>query len=408
MNARMPSVKAMDIPLDRPAASSAIIRVASLMRREGQTGLQTHVRAVLAAMQKAGRTATLVTPFDPPWWQVVPVFGLRKLVEPVSSAAGVWWHEHWHKVFLERMLRMHLQGGEPCVVYAQCPPSAQAALAARRGPQQRVVMVVHFNESQADEWAGKGLIAPDGRLFRAIRAREHQILHQVDGLVFVSDYMRRQLCARYPEIAQARHAVVPNFIADPQEPDTAPAGRPHRESNSIDADLINIGTLEPRKNQAYLLHIVAAARRRGVSLRVTLVGDGPDHAMLRASAATLGIADLVRFAGFIPDAAGLISKHRAYIHVARLESLPLVLIEALAHGVPVFAPAVGGIPEMFVDGVEGSMVPLDDADAAAATIIQRLESASGMAAAAAAARQRFLDCFESKATAARLAAFLDP
>lgn len=408
MNKSLPSMDTLNISLDFPVPEK--IFVASLMRREGQTGLQTHMRAVLAALEKTGRFTELVTPFDLPWWQVIPVFGLRRLVELASSAASVWWHEHWHMVFLERVLRRHLQGGEPGVIYAQCPPSALAALAARRGPHQRVIMVVHFNESQAEEWAGKGLIAKGGYLYRAIYARERDVLRRVDGLVFVSEYMRRQIFARYPEIAQTRHAIVPNFIPDPRKVSPlAPASfhAENWEAGAFDGDLISVGTLEPRKNQAYLLQVVAAAKQQGASLRLTLVGSGPDLSMLRELAAKLGIADLVRFTGFQPDAAHLISRHRAYIHAARIESLPLVLIEALAHGVPVFAPAVGGIPEIFDDGVEGYVVPLDEADAAAALLIRRFNDASAMTAAAAAARRRFLAQFESRATAARLSAFLD-
>ena len=56
-----------------------------------------------------------------------------------------------------------------CVIYAQCPLAARAALRARRGSHQRVVMAVHFRISQADEWVNMKQIRRDGRVFRAIR-----------------------------------------------------------------------------------------------------------------------------------------------------------------------------------------------------------------------------------------------
>jgi glycosyltransferase involved in cell wall biosynthesis len=390
------------VALRAVGAAPAVI-IASLMREHGSTGLQTHVRAVRAVLGATGRDCTLVTPFDAPLWQIAPVFGTGKLMRPVWPAANVAWHDHWHVYYLARLLRQRLADGRPCILYAQCPPSARAALAARKNTRQRVVLVVHFNVSQADEWVGKGMIKREGSMYRSIRKREDEVLTRVDGLVFVSDYMRRQVALRHGGLGHVRHAVIPNFVADPG-PFTVVAAQ---RGEAMQGDLITIGTLEPRKNQQYLLHILGAARQRGVVLRATLVGDGPDRAALVALAQTLGVTDLVQFAGFVPDAGKMIARHRAYVHVAQLESLPLVLIEALSHGVPVFAPAVGGIPEVFDDGVEGRMLPQDDPGRAAEYLISWLQSPPQMEKAAQAARRRFLRDFESAAAGARLATFLD-
>jgi hypothetical protein len=61
-----------------------------------------------------------------------------------------------------------------------------AALAARAGPHQRVILAVHFRISQADGWANKGQIAREGRVYRWIREMECQVVPRVDGIVFVS------------------------------------------------------------------------------------------------------------------------------------------------------------------------------------------------------------------------------
>ena len=99
----------------------------------------------------------------------VPVFGFRHALERCSRSAGVAWYRHWHEVFLRNALRRRLAEVGDCVVYAQGPLAARAALYARRGPHQRVIMAVHFRISQADEWADKKQITPGGRVFRAIR-----------------------------------------------------------------------------------------------------------------------------------------------------------------------------------------------------------------------------------------------
>ena len=108
------------------------VLIASMMRPEGETGVQTHVRSVRDWLTRNSRPVTLVTPFDRPQWQVYPVFGLRRLLDRVSKPASVWWYRHWHAVFLQRALSVRLADGKTCVIYAQCPLSARAALRARR------------------------------------------------------------------------------------------------------------------------------------------------------------------------------------------------------------------------------------------------------------------------------------
>ena len=373
------------------------ILIATVMRPEGDTGVQSHFRAFLAWAQEKALPVTLVTPYNSPRWQVYPAFGLRRLIDPLHKSASVWWYRHWHALFLRRALRVALANGKACTIYAQCPLSAAAALRARATPNQQVVMVAHFNISQADEWVGKGMIREGGALYCAIRKFEAELLPRLDGLVFVSDFMRQEVSARIPATASVPFRIVPNFLPDPAL---------GVESTQAKTDLICIGTLEPRKNQRHALEIVAAATRSGRPLSLTVVGEGPDRAMLEALASRLGIMQQVFFAGFIRNAADLIQGHSACLHVAQIENLPLTLIEALSRGVPVFASAVGGVPEVFTDGREGRFIPLDDAQAAARIIIDWLDAPQTMAIAQLAARNRFLARFEAGKVAADLADFL--
>jgi len=373
------------------------ILIATLMRPEGDTGVQTHFRAFMAYLRETGRQCDLITPYNAPLWQVYPVFGLRKLVNLFSRELGVWWYRYWHAYFLQQALKHRLQTGAACVVYAQCPLSAQAALRARVSTNQRVVMVAHFNISQADEWAGKGLIPNDGRLYRAIQAFEAEVLPRLDGLVFVSDFMRRELVGRIPAITQVAAEVVPNFLPDPGLP----------VAQTVAADLINIGTLEARKNQHYLLEIVAALHELGRPLTLTLVGDGPDRKVLEDKARALKIDELVRFAGYVSNAAEQIGQHRAYIHVATLESFGITLIEAMVRGRPVFAAPVGGVPEVLGNGTAGLALPLNDAKAAARIVADAMSNPDWMAAAGFAARKRFLKEYASGVVASRLVLFLE-
>jgi len=366
------------------------------MRPTGETGVQTHFNCLCDFLSAQQISHELVTPFSYYKFLVYPIFGMRAFLHRLSGNMSVWWYRHWHKYFLRLVLQQKLQSGADCVIYAQCPLAADAALRARKSANQRVVMVTHFNISQADEWAGKGLIADDGRYYQSIREFEAEVLPKLDGLVFVSKFMQRELLKRIPSISQVPSAVIPNFLPDPGLSGPQPSV----------ADLINIGTLEARKNQQYLLEIIAALRAQGTALSLTIVGDGPDLPKLQEKAKILQITDLVRFAGFVANAAELISLHKACIHVASIENLPITLIEAIARGRPVFAAPVGGVGEILGNNLAGLALPLNDAQAAAKLIAAAMNNAAWMADTGAASRQRFLDMFANEVSAKNLIRFL--
>jgi glycosyltransferase involved in cell wall biosynthesis len=372
------------------------IVIATIMRPAGVTGVQTHFNTLRTYLQ--GRLeAECVTPFDYFKVMTYPVFAVRRLLDPISGPASVWWYRYWHYLFLKYALRRRLRHLESAIVYAQCPLSAKAALEARTSPNQRVVTVVHFNLSQAEEWAEKGRISRGGPVYRRIIALETNTLHLVDGLVFVSQYMREQLCKRIPALTTVRAAVVPNFVHIPPGPFdfTAPA-----------ADLITVGTLEPRKNQSFLIRVVADCAARGQRYSLSIVGDGPDRDALKRLAHELGVEAEIRFLGFRHDAAALMSGHRAYCHAATIENMPLTLIEALSRGLPILAAPVGGIPEVFADGIEGKYWQLDDVHAAAETLMSLLGDEACLLAMSNAARHRFEQRFEADRVARILVDFL--
>ncbi len=377
-------------------APTVPIIIASLMRDVGQTGVQTHVRTFRDALQAQGDWPELVTPYSRPMWEGGSAYVAKRIVHMLSPAAAVRWYRHANEHLLATALRKILRRYPRCVIYAQCPVSARAALLSRSASSQSVVMAVHFNVSQADELVKKGTITIGDPLYRSICAAEDHTLPQLDGLVFVSQFMRGQLQRRIPSLTKLPSAVLPNFVPDP--------GSPTRHQAM--SDLISIGSLEPRKNQAYILDILAAARAAGCTLSLTLAGDGPDRDRLRQRAKDLGIAPQINFVGYVADGARLLSSHRACIHAATMENMPLTLIESLSFSRPIFAPAVGGIPEIFTDGKEGRYLPLDDPAQAARIVIDWLRSPLRMAQAAAAARSRYLANFESTEVAADLNQFL--
>lgn len=250
-------------------------------------------------------------------------------------------------------------------IYAQDPLSANAALHAKADLNCRVVAVVHFNVSEAQEAVVKGETAEGGVLWRSLMKTESTVLPQLNHLIFVSEFMRRVVVDRIPTAANVAQTVIPNFPSYPE--DCA------NEESDVAGDIISIGTLEPRKNQQFLLHVLSACNQREYRYTLTLAGNGPSRESLEHLAAKLNITEQVRFLGFVPNGAALISSHRVYCHSSQMESFGIVLTEAMARGVPVIAAPVGGIPEVFSDNVEGRYWDLDDPDGAADILICLLE-----------------------------------
>jgi glycosyltransferase involved in cell wall biosynthesis len=242
----------------------------------------------------------------------------------------------------------------------------------------------------------KNAIKRDGAYARSIRKLEERTLPQVDGLVFVSNFMRREVCKRMPMLTAVRSAVIPNWCEE----------RARESPDTIHFDLINIGTLEPRKNQQFLLHVLAHAVALKRRYTLALVGDGPDRTMLTQLASELGIADQVKFLGYRKNAAQLIPRAHLYVHSATVENLPIALIEAFACAKSVLAPNVGGIADILTDGKEGIFWRTDDVPGAAAQLVRLLEDDEHRLALGARARERYETELNAPLIAERLYTFL--
>ena len=371
--------------------------IATLLREQGNTGVHTHFHQVLKYLgSDAGMAATLVTPFS--WGRpaYVPVYGVRRALDPVSGQASVFWYRHWHELFLRGALRSQLSGLGDCVIYAQDPPSARAAMAARRDRGQQVVLAVHFRISQADEWAEKGKIPRDSWIFRNMRQVERAVIPRVDRLVYVSRWAEEALTHWLPEAAQVPSAVIGNFVAS----------APSAATSQHFGDLATVGGLEPVKNHRFLLQVLAEAKKGGHPLTLDIFGDGPLRKELEQLALDLGLVEQVRFRGFRHDVRDFLPGYRAYVHASYSESSSLAIMEAMDAGLPIVAADVGPLAELFDDGVEGRFWPLDDPAGAAAVLLELTEDEPNRRKAARAARERFERDFDANVVGPRLRSFL--
>lgn len=124
----------------------------------------------------------------------------------------------------------------------------------------------------------------------------------------------------------------------------------------------SMALMRPRKGMEVLLEAMALLRSGGFPLfRLRAVGpfESADYeASLKARARDLGIADFVEWTGFRGDVHAELDQMDALVLPSLYgEGLPMVVLEAMASGVPVIASDVEGVVEAVEDGVEGLLVP---------------------------------------------------
>jgi colanic acid/amylovoran biosynthesis glycosyltransferase len=151
----------------------------------------------------------------------------------------------------------------------------------------------------------------------------------------------------------------------PARPDTRAAGVPR---------IVCVGRLSPEKGHLGLLEAFGQAIERGVRAELRLVGGGPEQARIEARVALLGLKDHSVLLGQLPEDETLqeIAGADLLVSASFMEGLPVVLMEALALGVPVVAPRTAGIPELVDDGVSGLLFDPADWSELADCLIQLL------------------------------------
>jgi glycosyltransferase involved in cell wall biosynthesis len=338
-------------------SETAGVVIATLARGRGETGVHTHSRALRDGLSEAGLSCRLQTPFSggAKW---LPVFAVRPLfIYPLNKTWSTRWYRHWHLEALREQLIRDIRRQGTSAIVAQCPISASAALDAREqtGGSFPVAMVCHFNHSEAQEYRDKGELA-DEQYFQEVLGFEQSVLQRVDRVIYVSGWARR-VVEQERGIRPRASSVIWNGIAG-----IPPPQRLRREDLGLNADhlvMINIGTLEPRKNQLGLVELFAPIAAEFPAARLLLVGNGPSRHAIQARIDQHGLQEKVKLLGFRTDVADLLGVADVYVHYAAMENCPMVLLEAGRAGLPLAAAASGGVPEL-LDELGG--IPLDSSN----------------------------------------------
>jgi glycosyltransferase involved in cell wall biosynthesis len=156
-------------------------------------------------------------------------------------------------------------------------------------------------------------------------------------------------------------------------------------------DLVFMGEFRPVKGIDVLIDAIAQLHRNGRVVTATLVGDGPERDTLRTQVERLGLTDVVQFRPAMP-ARQAQALGRIMVIPSRAESLPYVVLEAAAAGLPLITTKVGGIPEIY-GTLTDTLVPAEDVGALAQTIARTLDNPDATAELARRLRERVASSF---------------
>lgn len=225
-----------------------------------------------------------------------------------------------------------------------------AAYARLAAPGHRAIRVyTPHGGSLHYEWG-----TPAGIIYLTL---EKVLNSRTDLFLFESEYaarlFRRKIGIPHGLTRVVRNGLEQKDFADPDQAADA-------------SDLLFIGELRSIKGVDVLLDAMAELRQRGLPLSATIVGSGPDRDDLQRHAGALGLSQSVRFPGAMP-AREAFRLGRIAVIPSRAESLPYVVLEYAAAGIPMIATDVGGISEVF--GAQSSrLVTAGDAAAFARAI----------------------------------------
>lgn len=231
------------------------------------------------------------------------------------------------------------------------------------------------------------------------QAQYAAMLLSVDGVIAVSQGVAQSYAAQ-PNTARMR--VIANGIVAPA------SGNRNRVRQELGLSqtapmLLTVARFTAQKDHASLLAALPQVLLQHPDAQLALVGDGPGQQQIEQTIESLGIERSVHMLGRRDDVPDLLAAADLFVLPSLFEGLPLVLLEAMAAGLPIVATAIDGTVEA-IGADHPFLVPAGDPMRLAAIIGTALGDADAARAAGAAGKSRFIHQFQADRMAMQTAA----
>jgi len=264
------------------------------------------------------------------------------------------WPDHLTELFLEKLLTVTAQENLDILHFHYAIPFAKFAVTVKNKLKEKspaIIGTLHGTDITMHDTYADSL---------------KNILAQVDLLTTASEYYA-DLARNVYSLSQ-KPLAIPNFI-DLHD------FRMNVQSNKIKEPykIIHVSNFRPIKNSIQLAEIFMLIHKK-IPSRLCLIGDGPQMPSIKKIFAEHGLAHDVEYYGLQQKIIPFIADADLLLMSSKSESFCLSALEAIAAGVPVIAPRVGGLPELIVSGKHGFLYPPDDINCAAKHAIALLNN----------------------------------
>lgn len=218
-------------------------------------------------------------------------------------------------------------------------------------------------------------------------------INQSDGVTAVSEFLKEETLESCRIKADIQ--VIPNFI---DTTEYQPLEKGHfKKALCPDGEklLVHVSNFRPVKRATDVVRMFSNLRREGYTLKMLMVGDGPDRAPAEHLARELGVFEDLRFLGKQEPINEILSIADMFLLPSGSETFGLAALEAMACAVPVVATNIGGLPELIIDGETGFLFPLGDMEAFTDRARALLDNEDLRLKMAAASRARALEAFDA-------------
>jgi glycosyltransferase involved in cell wall biosynthesis len=210
---------------------------------------------------------------------------------------------------------------------------------------------------------GSSFMSQYKTLSKKWKDRVKRTFEEVDLLICLSNSWRYNIQQIAPS---ANITVVPNSVELP---------KPYTKQIKSRVTLTFLGLIGNRKGVFDLLKVFQSLINKGYHVKLIIGGNG-EIARLIEEIKELGLADNVQYRGWISDKEKdlLLDETDIFVLPSYAEGMPMSILEAMAHGVPVVSTLIGGIPELVLDGETGFLIRPGDLDALYQKIVLLIEN----------------------------------